>query len=154
MANQLYNQLRLARMYIFQVLWHNGKAMVLDIDFLFFPDPFWFLEQKSGHNILEGQFRHDVNCRFIDESGLTKMRLTLNRLRVVSRKDKISIERFMAARTALHAAGLLKSADIVFEFMAEPRARYELGYRRKRAKIKTASSGYVRPTVVLSPLLI
>ncbi len=78
----------------------------------------------------------------------------MNRLRVVSRKDKISIARFMDARTALHAASLFKSADIALETMAEPRARHELGYRRKKAKIKTASSGYVYPTVVLSPLLI
>jgi hypothetical protein len=60
----------------------------------------------------------------------------------------------MDARTALHAAGLFKSADIALETMAEPKARNELGYRRKKAKIKTASSGYVRPTVVLSPRLI
>lgn len=154
MADQPYNQLRLARMYIFQVLWHNGKAMVSDIDFLFFPCPFWFLEKKSGHENLEGQFRHDINCRFVDESGLTKTRLSLNRLRVVSRKDKISIARFMDARTALHAASLFKSADIAIETLAESRTNHELGYRRKKAKIKTASSGYVRPTVVLSPLLI
>jgi len=31
-VDQPYNKLRLARMYIFQVLWHNGKAMVSDID--------------------------------------------------------------------------------------------------------------------------
>lgn len=154
MADQLYDQLRLARMYIFQVLWHDGRAMVSDIDFLFFPYPFWFLEQKSGHNNLEGQFRHDINCQFIDESDLAKTRLSLNRLRVASRKDKISIARFMDARAVLHAADLLKSADIGFEFMAEPRARSELDYRRKKSKIKTASSGFVRPTVAPSPLLI
>jgi hypothetical protein len=51
-ADQLNNQLRLARMYIFQVLWHNGKAMVSDIDFLFFPYPFWFLEKNRVMKIL------------------------------------------------------------------------------------------------------
>jgi hypothetical protein len=60
----------------------------------------------------------------------------------------------MDTRTALHAASLFKSADIALETTAEPRARYVLGYRRKKAKIKIASSGYVRPTVALSPLLI